>query len=50
MTSTSPMIVSTIYKIETAFVGEGIKTTNSYISKVSPEEIKKLRDEFWGFE
>lgn len=40
---------SHLYKVdENTFVGTGIKRTHAYISKVSMEEIKKKRLEFWG--
>lgn len=38
-----------LYKVDTSLqTGQGIKKTYGYISKVSIEEIKKKRIEFWG--
>jgi hypothetical protein len=40
---------SHLYKVdEIVMVGVGIKRTNAYISKVTIEELKKKRLEFWG--
>lgn len=40
---------SHLYKVdENTMVGTGIKRTYSYISKVSIEDLRKKRLEFWG--
>ena len=36
------------FHLANSFTGSGIKRTYSYVSKINPENLKKLRKEFWG--